>query len=68
LFVKKVAFLPRGRKSALPELIFHHRSEASTNLIDWTTVMEAVVLKDLRFIELNTGESHRRFYRARKIL
>ena len=44
-----------------------YRIEASTNLIDWTTVMEAVVLKDLRFIELNTGEFHQRYYRAREI-
>ena len=44
-----------------------YRIEASTNLIDWTTVMEAVVLKDLRFIELNAGKFHQRYYRAREI-
>jgi hypothetical protein len=44
-----------------------YRIEASTNLIDWTTVLEAVVLKDLRFIELNTGDLRQRYYRAREI-
>ncbi|MEO8426498.1 MAG: FG-GAP-like repeat-containing protein [Verrucomicrobiota bacterium] len=44
-----------------------YRIEASTNLIDWATVMEAVVLKDLRFIELNSGKFDQRYYRAREI-
>ena len=44
-----------------------YRIEASRNLIDWTTVMEAVVLKDLRFIELNTGEFRQCYYRATQL-